>query len=424
MAKRGFFAELNYQAQQAEKRRRQQEAQAIRANSAAVREHERARNAAERARAAAARASNAQRKAAEKEAARLLVEARTAEVEEMNRDLAATYEDIDGLLASTLDTDDFVDMESLKVAAEHPPFEPGRVGTPLPPVPELSYPPQPVYEEPPAPKGLAGAFGGRKKHAEAVAAAQADHERQIQYWNENNTKKYADHIAALAAREKGEADRLVKLAEAEAAYQAECAQREAEAAAKNEELTKFVNDLAFDVEYAIEDYVGIVLSNSVYPDSFPVEHEHTFDLASRELTLQVSLPEPSAVPSVKEYRYVKAKDEITASQLTAKAQKDRYAAAVHQVTVRTLHEVFEADRAGKIQSIALTVGVNRIAPATGQPEYVPLTVVAADRETFNSFDLANIVPSATLDHLGAAVSKSPFDLTPADTSRGVRQRGQ
>jgi restriction system protein len=55
---------------------------------------------------------------------------------------------------------------------------------------------------------------------------------------------------------------------------------------------------------------------------------------------------------------------------------------------------------------------------------VPLVVVAADRTTFSAFDLANVVPAATLDHLGAAVSKSPFDLTAADTSRGVRQRNQ
>lgn len=424
MARRGFFAELNYQAQQAEKHRRQQTAQAVRAHNAAVREHERAQKAAERARAAAARASDAQRKAAEKEAARLHVEARTAEVEAMNKNLAASYADIDGLLAWTLDTDDFVDLESLMVTAVHPPFDPGKVGTPLPPVPELTYPPEPAYEEPPAPKGLAGAFGGKKKHAEAVTAAQAEHQQAVAFWHEKNTKMYEHHVAALAKREKDEADRLVKLAEAEAAYQAECAQRESDAAAKNEELTKFINDLAFDVEYAIEDYVGIVLSNSVYPDAFPVEHDHRFDLASRELTLQVNIPEPALVPSVKEYRYVKAKDEITASPLTAKAQKDRYTSAVHQVAVRTLHEVFEADRAGKIHSIALTVGVNRIAPATGQPEYVPLVTVAADRETFNSFDLANVVPSATLSHLGAAVSKSAFDLAPADTSRGVRQRGQ
>jgi restriction system protein len=424
MAKRGFFAELNYQAQQAEKRRRQQEAAGVRAHSAAVREHERAQKAAERARAAASRASESQRKAAEKEAARLHVEARTAEVEAMNKDLSSSYEDIDTLLAWTLDFDDFVDLESLKVKVEHPPFDAGKLGSPLPPVPELVYPPQPTYEEPPAPKGLSGAFGGKKKHAEAVAKAQANHQEQLRYWHENNTKKHADHLAALAAREQAENDRIIELASAEDAYRAECDQRQSAAAQKNDELTKFINDLAFDVAYAIEDYVGIVLSNSVYPDVFPVEHDYDFNLDSRELTLQVNIPEPASLPTVKEHRYVKAKDEIAATQLPAKAQKDRYSSAVHQVALRTLHEVFEADRAGKIHSIALTVGVNRIAPATGQPEYVPLAVVAADRETFSSFDLANVVPSATLDHLAAAVSKSPFDLTPADTSRGVRQRSQ
>jgi restriction system protein len=145
---------------------------------------------------------------------------------------------------------------------------------------------------------------------------------------------------------------------------------------------------------------------------------------TRELTLAVLIPEPSAVSAVKEYKYVKAKDEISPTALPAKAQKDRYASAVWQVAVRTLHEVFEADRAGKISSIALTVGVNRVSPATGQPETVPVVAVAADRETFSSFDLGNVVPHATLTHMGAALSKSPFDLTPADTSRGVRARGQ
>ncbi|HET7415225.1 MAG TPA: hypothetical protein VFI97_05960 [Arthrobacter sp.] len=424
MARRGFFAELNYQAQQAEKRRRQQEAAAVRSYNAAVREAERAQRAAERARAAAARASEAKRRAAEKEAARLHVEARIAEVEAMNKDLASSCDDIDTLLAWTLDYDDFVDLETLKVTAEHPPFEPGELGETAPLVPDVLYPPQPTYVEPPAPKGLSAAFGGKRRHAEAVEQAKAAYEQAQREWAEAATRQHAVHEEKLAARDKAEADRMVKLAQAEEAYRTECAQREAEAAARNEELTKFISDLAFDIEYAIEDYVGIVLSNSVYPEAFPVEHEHSFDLGTRELTLEVNIPQPSSMPTVREYRYVKAKDEIAHTQLSAKAQKDRYNSAVHQVALRSLHEIFEADRAGKINSIALTVGVNRVAPATGQPEYVPLAVVAADRETFNSFDLANVVPAATLDHLGAAMSKSPFDLTPADTSRGVRQRSQ
>lgn len=420
MAKRGFFAEINYQAQQAEKRRLQQNAAAIRAHNAAVREAERAHKAAERAHAQAVRASEVERKAAEKEAARLHVEARLAEVEALNTELTSSYADIDSLLEWTLDIDDHVDLETLMIQPDHPAFDPGPLGQSVPLVQNLVYPPEPQYLSPPAPKGLFG----KKKHAEQVEASRERHEKELADWNASNRRRYESHLALMAKREEKEAERLVKLAEAEAIYRAECEAREAEAAERNAELRTFINDLAFDVEYAITDYVGIVLSNSVYPDAFPVDYDHSFDLATRELTLSVSIPEPSGLPTAKEYRYVKAKDEITSTQLSAKAQKDRYTSATHQVAVRTLHEVFEADRAGKIHSVALTIGVNRTAPATGRPEFVPLVIVAADRETFNGFDLRNVVPSATLEHLGAAMSKNPYDLVPADTSRGVRQRGQ
>lgn len=424
MAKRGFFAELNYQAQQAEKKQRQQQVAAVRAHNAAVRKSEQAARAAERARVAAQRASEAERKTADKEAKRLHVEAREAEVEEMNSALTSTYEEIDRLLAATLEVDDYVDLESLKSAAEHPEFNPGPLGQPTKPplAPHLRN--APVYVEPDPPKGLAGAFGGKKKHAAAVEQAQAAHDLAVRNYEAYVAQRTAEHDRALEKHQAAEQDRLAKLAQAQERYQAECRQREADAEARNEELTKFINDLAFDIPAAIEEYVGIVLSNSVYPDAFPVEHEHAFDLSTRELTMSVFVPEPSALPTVKEYRYVKSKDEIVATQLSAKAQKDRYSNAVHQTALRTLDEIFEADRAGKIQSIALTVGVNRVAPATGRPETVPLVQVAAGRDQFNELNLADVIPVETLKHLGAALSKSPFDLTPADTGRGVRQQGK
>ncbi len=418
---RGLFAELNYQAQQAEKRRRQQQAAAYRAQAAAERQAESARKAAERARASAARASAADQKAAQKEAARLQVEAQLAEVASRNGELTNGYAEIDGVLARTLEVDDYVDLESLKVTnVEHPAFAPGGVAHPAPPLPPLQYPAEPAFE-PPAPLG---ALAGKKKKQAALEQAQATHQSSVQHWQQRCQTMYAAYLAAQENWKQKEAERVEKLATAKAVYDQECQEREAQAEAHNQELAKLINGLAFDVEDAIQEYVGIVLSNSTYPESFPVTHSHKFDLSSRELTLQVSVPDPSTVPSVKEYKYAKAKDEITATALPVKAQKDRYASAVWQVAVRTLHEVFEADRAGKIHSIALSVGVDRVAPATGLPETIPLVIVAADRVTFSAFDLANVVPDATLVHLGAAMSKSPFDCTPAGAGRGVRVQGQ
>lgn len=424
MARRGFFAELQYQAQQAEKRRLQQAAAAGRAHAAAVREAERAQRAAERAAQTAARATASEQKRAQQEAARMHADARAAEAQAMTAEVVRCHEDIDGLLAATLGVDDWVDLEKLKIAAEHPPFDGGELAVPVPALPPLVYPPEPPFQEPPAPTGLSAAFGGKKKHDEAVAQARAAHQETVHAWQRHCQQMYDNYLAESARHQQAEGERVRKLSEAKRAYQQQCRQREADAEAHNQRISQFINDLAFDVESAIEEYVGVVLANSVYPDAFPVSYDHDFDLATRELTLTATVPGPDSIPAVKEYRYMKAKDEITSVALAAREYKDRYANAIWQVALRAMHEVFEADRAGKIRSIALRVVTRQIAPATGRPEDVALVVVAADRQAFLSFDLANVVPHATLTHLGAALSKSPFDLAQADTGAGVRVQGR
>jgi restriction system protein len=288
-------------------------------------------------------------------------------------------------------------------------------------MPALHYPPEPIYQEPLAPGGL---FGAKKKHEDAIARAQAEHAHAYRVWEQQVTATRAAYASERSRREQAEEDRLRQLAAAETRYRDECQAREADAAARNRQISALINDLAFDVKAAIVKYVDIVLANSAYPEGFPVSHRFGFDLGTRELKLAVTVPPPSTVPVIKEYRYVRASDEITSTNLALKAQKDRYAGAVFQTAVRTLKEIFQADRNGKIHLIALTVGTDTLSPATGRPETVPFVIAAADRATFGQFDLANIVPQATLEHLGAAISRSPFDLKPADGSRGVRVRGQ
>src|SRR3954452_228159 len=46
-----------------------------------------------------------------------------------------------------------------------------------------------------------------------------------------------------------------------------------------------IQNLAYGVDDAVQEYVGIVLSNSVYPESFPVAHEFEFMSDLKELSL-------------------------------------------------------------------------------------------------------------------------------------------
>jgi restriction system protein len=158
----------------------------------------------------------------------------------------------------------------------------------------------------------------------------------------------------------------------------------------------------------------------VYPDWFEVDVEPTFDSATQELALLVTIFGPDQLPSVREHKYNRAKDEITSSALPQKDLKDRYASAVHQVAIRAFHEVFEADREGRIKTVALLVETEALDPGTGTMTRTSFVAAAADRETFLTFDLSKIVPLATLGRLNAVVSKNPFGLVGIDGTKGVR----
>ena len=138
------------------------------------------------------------------------------------------------------------------------------------------------------------------------------------------------------------------------------------------------------------------------------------------MSIQAIVPHPEMVPKVKAYKYVKTNDEITTTDLSNKARKDLYASAIDQVALRTLHEIFEADRRALVQTISLQVGLTTPSPATGKPEFMPFVAVSAARDDFLEFDLSAVLPSATLEHLGAAVTKNALGLVAANAT-GVRK---
>lgn len=414
--KKGFFAEMHRQAQQQVRLQEQRRRAAAREHQAAVSRAAQAQRAAERAHVAAARASEADMKRAEREAAAAHVEAKQAEVEALNVALTERYEELDSILPAALEVDDYVDLEMFRVFAEHPPFgrEDLRIATSkTAPPPEPGWPVKPEAQ---APKGF---FGRQKKLAAAQAIAEEQYAADYARWQQETESLPARRQAHRQRYEALEEARKSKLAEETAKYEKEYAAREAVVTQKNAELDEFISALGYGVVDAVQEYVSIVLAKSVYPDLFPVSHSAEFDPITAELTMRTVIPGPDMVPSIKAYKYTKASDEVTAVQLSQKVTKERYAGIVHAVTLRSLHEVFEADRRGLVQGISLELGTNAITPATGKNEDVPFVAVAVRREAFESLDLSAVVPEATLAHLGAAVSKNPLALNPIDSS-GVR----
>lgn len=304
----------------------------------------------------------------------------------MNERLAADIAALEGVLAATLDVDDYLDLDQLKRQAEVVPFDPGVLGT-SEPAPRLDA------FVPPARSALGNLFG-KKKHEEAVAAG---HER---------------HAAALvehAAREKAREEKL-RLALEE--HERKIAEAQQEAARHNEELDSFRAELESGEPNAVASYFMLVLEASVYPERFPQRFRLAFVPESKQLVVEYELPNIDVVPEVKQYKYVKARDEITATPRPTSNIKSLYSSLLSQLTLRTLHELFEADRHEHVETVVFNGLVDTVDPATGRPVRPCLVTVRASRDAFRTLDLAKVDPAACLRHLHAAVSKSPSELVP------------
>ena len=419
MARRGFFAELQHQSRVAARERERAELEAYRSHVAAVRQTEQAKKASERAQTKLIKATESERKRLEKDAREAHVAAMEAEIIERNGKLEQIYEEIDSLLASTLKVDDYVDLKSLHVEVTHQPFDRTDLEVPIPQSNRIPDPKEPVLVVPDPPSGLFSIFS-KKKYAEAVENTQRAHEQAVIEWHTACRDVQVRRQKAEEVRARDEARRLEALKSELERYAKECAAQESEAADRNGRLDELITNLAYGTADAIHEYVSIVLSNSVYPDHFQVAHEFEFDPSTAELHLRVLVAGPSEIPEIKSYKYMKATDEITSTSLSQRECRDRYASAIHQVALRSFHEVFESDRRGLIKTISLEVGTNTIDPATGQQTYVPFVIAAAERETFLAFNLSAVVPALSLGRLGAAVSKNPYSLVAAERS-GVRR---
>ena len=406
---RSVLSALNQSMRAMEREALRRQRAAVREHTAAIRRAEQAQKAEERANKMAAQAALADRKRLEREAKARHIAAMQADVEERNTGLASVSDDIACLLTATLGVDDFVDLEALRRKAGDPQLHRRDLeeATPLPV--EIEEPEEPELV---LPKPTKGFFGRKKKHARAIKAAEAAYSAAHANWEgemeaiRNRRKKDADRYA------NAERDRIARL-------EKERARVEAEIVEHNERIDTLITNLGYGTPEAIHEYVSIVVANSVYPEHFQVQHSFTFEPASAELKMQVLVPAPSTFPSIKAYKYKKQSDEITTVPLPQKELRDRYSNAIHQVAIRSFHEVFEADRRGIIRMISLEVGTEDIVPAIGKMSYIPFLAVAAERDTFIEFDLSAVIPVETLKHLGAAISKNPYGLVAASTT-GIR----
>ncbi len=348
----------------------------IRAQTATLRHAEAAHRAYDRASAAA-----------EKDRKRLYAEARQAQVEARNEELAEEVKELDNLLGDSLKSDPFIDLEGLKAPPDLPAWNPG---------PLANAEPQPQRPAPPPPPSGLHRFSNKAKEA---------HARAITAQEEAFHQAVKDH----ATREQ---ERQRKLREASEAHRVLTAKIQEDNIAQHAEIDRLKANLEAGDPEAIRTYFGMVLESSLYPDQLTPRARLAYVPESKQLVVEYDLPQVATVPDVVAYRYVKSTDKITPTTRPAAQRKSLYASMISQITLRSLRELFIADRWRYVNTAVFNGHVDTINPGTGHPERPCLITVRTNRETFTDLDLTRVEPLACLKTLNASVSKNPSELNP------------
>jgi restriction system protein len=360
-----------------------QDAAEQRARTAAEQQRQLIRRNAELAVTAAQRA--AADAARQRERRRLYAEARAAGAAAANAEVRARLTALDVLLLSTLDVDDHIDLDGFKKPVRVPPFDPGKLGRPLP---------EPRWESftPPEPRGVGRILHGERGHQQQVAGAKRAFQDARDRWADAEERR----LGQLAARERQ--------------YEENRRRHEAKLTSYNAEVDRFAAAVAAADPSSVVEYFAMVLGNSVYPDDFPQHFRLAYLPRQRHLLVEYHLPPVEVIPVVKECRYDRVRDEVTAVPRDEDEIRRRYTQVIAMVALRTVHEIVESDRGGLVAEVLFNGIVDTVDRRTGRFVRPCLVSVRTDRDTFAAIKLRRVDPVACLEHLRAGLSGLPDRL--------------
>ncbi len=310
------------------------------------------------------------------------------------------------ILQHTLAIDDRVNWDGLKDAKPFPEREPRLAGSGHPPV--MATPPE-------RPDLLAAEFQPKldllsklitSRRAAAVEAAKVRFNAALESWEAEMASQRAAHKASVQKFEE-RVERAKRAYEQELeAWEARRQEFLASQAERNAQIDAHAASVQRGEESAVSDFIDIVLSNSQYPDFMNVDYVIDYDAALKSVVIDFDLPSPDQLPTLKEVKYVQARNEFDRKYISEAERGRLYDSLIYQVCLRTIHEIVEADVHGNTERITFNGWVSYLDKATGADQRSCIVSIGVNRSDFEKIDLARVDPRECFKALkGVAASK-------------------
>lgn len=267
------------------------------------------------------------------------------------------------LLHHTLEVDDYISFDSLKLRPRIPDF------TVHIPVRSLFIPPEPLnYKWLSKTEQLA--------YQKAVEVAELKYQAHVNVYMQEQIK-HKEAVKRLLARTR----------------------------AQQQMIDRFQQEFEQGDPESIVNYFHIVLMASTYPNGFPQHAKLAYVKDNQQLWVEYDLPPIAIVPENKAYRPAKTGKGISYTTFSQADRRSMYASAIAQITLRTIHELFESDRIEHLRGIVFNGYVEAIDPTNGHSKRVCVVTIETTHEAFLNINLAQVDPVACLNGLGGVLSR-------------------
>jgi restriction system protein len=328
-------------------------------------------------------------------------------------------EEISNVLIHTLSVDDAIDWESLKDTAQFSIPEPTKPPQPMPPPkPALNrIPDQPVSTDqkytPQIP--LFSRFFGQKKEA-LIHAAKQQYETDVANWRKKADALKAENEQKLQAWEEEKRSLITEWAESYRSKRASWERRRKEFIETQNQYNVGLKTLRQQYENhektAIEEYCSLVLSRSEYPFSFAKDYQLEYLSDSQVLALDYALPTIDVIPSLKEVKFIKSREELKKTYITDKQRQEIYDNLLYSMALRTIHELFESDTTNAVSSIIFNGWVTSLDKAVGNDTSRCILSINVTKQEFLAINLENVDPRECFKKLKGVSSAKLSSLVP------------
>lgn len=325
-------------------------------------------------------------KQADREQKQQYLQARKNEVHEKNREIALILSELKSTLPNTFDIDDTIHFDDLRIRETPHQFEVPAVWAQ-----PLQAPNREIYlaQVRPLSRWQKLVPGATKRYEDNLQRVAMSYNSAVTLWKAEEQARVQNLARSRTQHDKAMATFLSKVKE------------------RDDYIDEFAANYQRGQTEAVEEYCRLVLERSDYPDSFPRLFTLSYVPASRQLVVELILPDVSIVPTVAEYSYVQKTDEIREKLRKPAEIKALYQDLIASIALRTVHEMMEADQADNIDVVCVNGHVEALNCSNGRHEKKCLVSVQTTKNDFMSINLRYVDRSICLRNLGAQVSRDP-----------------